>query len=83
LGKEGHTIVLLTHIGVDVSDLMTLPEVADYLRVPRKSLYLWRHKHVGPPAARVGRHLRYRREDVDQWLFEQRDANESGGGTAA
>jgi excisionase family DNA binding protein len=61
-----------------VSDLMTLPEVAKYLRVPQKSLYIWRHKHTGPPAARVGRHLRYRREDVDRWIDEQRDADMNG-----
>jgi excisionase family DNA binding protein len=61
-----------------VSDLMTLREVAQYLRIPEKSLYGWRHKRLGPPAARVGKHLRYRRTDVDRWLAEQRNADTNG-----
>jgi excisionase family DNA binding protein len=64
-----------------VSELMTLPEVAKYLRVPPKSMYIWRHKHTGPPAARVGRHLRYRRADVDRWLERQAELPAGSGDT--
>jgi excisionase family DNA binding protein len=42
--------------------------VASYLQVPVKTLYTWRYKRVGPKAHRVGRHLRYRWEDVEAWL---------------
>ncbi len=51
--------------------LMSTEEVAAYLRVPVTAIYAWRTKHVGPKAARVGRHLRWRRADVDAWLEEQ------------
>jgi hypothetical protein len=39
--------------------------------VPLQTLYQWRHKSVGPPASKVGRHLRYRWSDVDIWVLEQ------------
>ncbi len=31
----------------------------------------WRLRHRGPKAVKVGRHLRYRREDVEAWLDNQ------------
>jgi hypothetical protein len=49
-------------------EIMTAAEVAEYLRVPLKSLYTWRYTHDGPPSARVGKYLRYRRTDVEDWL---------------
>ena len=50
-------------------DRMLLPEdVAAFLGVPVKTLYQWRYKGVGPPGIRVGRHVRYRRQDLDAWL---------------
>ncbi len=47
---------------------LTTDQVADYLSVPVSTLYQWRHRGIGPRAARVGRHLRYRRTDVDRWV---------------
>jgi excisionase family DNA binding protein len=55
------------------SEVMTAEEVAEFLRVPVATLYQWKHRRVGPPAARVGRWLRYRRRDVEQWLTAQTD----------
>ena len=48
--------------------LMTTQEVADFLGIPKGTLETWRVRGGGPVALRVGRHRRYRREDVDQWL---------------
>jgi len=48
--------------------LMTLEEVGAYLQVPVKTLYDWRHKGCGPQGMRVGRYVRYRRAEVDNWL---------------
>jgi excisionase family DNA binding protein len=50
---------------------MTPEEVAERLRVPRATLYAWRYKNIGPAAVRLGRHLRYRIEAVEQWEAEQ------------
>ena len=51
-----------------VRRLATPIEVAAYLQVPVKTLYAWRYEGKGPRAHRVGRHLRYRWEDVEAWL---------------
>ncbi len=46
-------------------------EVSDYLGVPVATLYQWRSHRTGPPAIRVGRHLRYRRSALERWLDQQ------------
>jgi excisionase family DNA binding protein len=51
-----------------VRRLATPIEVAAYLQVPVKTVYAWRYEGKGPRAHRVGRHLRYRWEDVEAWL---------------
>lgn len=48
--------------------LLTAKELATYLEVPVKTLYAWRYRRKGPPGFRVGRHLRYRRSDVQEWI---------------
>lgn len=54
--------------------IMTTDEVAAYLNVPVTTLYQWRVTGAGPRAARVGRHLRFRRVDVDAWLDQRTTA---------
>lgn len=54
--------------------LWTSGEVAEYLGVPLKTLYQWRAEGRGPTAYRVGRFMRYQREDVDTWLAERADS---------
>ncbi len=51
--------------------LMTPQEVADFLQVPVATVQLWRAKRTGPRGYRVGRHVRYRREDVEAWLAQR------------
>lgn len=53
---------------IGVRRLATPTEVAAYLQVPVKMLYTWRYYGKVPRAHRVGRHLRYRWEDVEAWL---------------
>jgi excisionase family DNA binding protein len=63
-------------------ELMTVDEVSEYLRVPVATLYNWRSTGTGPPSAKIGRHLRYRRVDVEAWVAErvQLDASQHGWG---
>jgi len=49
-------------------EFLTTAELAELLRIPIETLYQWRHKGEGPPATRIGRHLRFRRSSVDAWL---------------
>ena len=51
--------------------LWTVQDVATYLGVAVQTIYDWRLKEVGPPAFKVGRHLRYRESDVMEWLDKQ------------
>jgi excisionase family DNA binding protein len=53
--------------------LMTPPELAEYLHVPLATVYRWRYLDEGPPGFRAGRHVRYRRADVEAWIEQQRD----------
>jgi excisionase family DNA binding protein len=51
--------------------LASTKEVAAYLGIPVGTLHNWRSQHQGPRAAKVGRSLRYRWEDVEAWLDAQ------------
>ena len=47
--------------------LITAEELAAYLGVPKKTVYgCWRQ--WGLPACKVGRHLRFRERQVEEWL---------------
>ena len=50
--------------------LLTPAEVAEYLRVPVSTLHGWRQNkwNVGPPAIKVGKHLRYPLSGFNEWL---------------
>lgn len=51
----------------EVEPLWDINQVSAYLKVPKATLYGWRGKKYGPPADRVGRHLRYDSQDVIAW----------------
>lgn len=47
--------------------VMTVDEVAEYLRIPRASVYkLAQQARI--PCQKVGRHWRFRREALERWL---------------
>ncbi len=52
--------------------LIDSDELAAFLRISRHTLDQWVHFGTGPPYYKVGRHRRYRREDIDEWLREHR-----------
>ena len=60
--------------------MLTLAEVAAELRVPAETLRKWRTQGTGPRAAKVGKHLRYRRSEVDRWLAEREQEARSHAG---
>jgi len=49
-------------------------EVSAYLRVPPRTLDTWAYAGSGPKFSKVGKHRRYRWEDVDRWLDTQSGA---------
>ncbi|MDC5696464.1 helix-turn-helix domain-containing protein [Intrasporangium calvum] len=54
-----------------MDELLTLREVADWLRVPEATLRWWRHCRQGPASFRLGRRVMYRQAAVERWLQEQ------------
>lgn len=55
------------------SPWMTTEAVAEYLDVPVHTVRAWRYRGVGPAGHRVGRHVRYHRDEVDRWVLEGDD----------
>lgn len=53
--------------------LVSPGELAAYLAVPVQTIYGWRSKGVGPRGIRVGKHVRYRKADIEQWLASRGD----------
>jgi excisionase family DNA binding protein len=51
--------------------LLRPSDVAAYLGIPKATLYSWRYRGEGPPGLRIGRHLRYRSGDIDDWVRQQ------------
>ncbi len=49
-------------------------DVAAYLDVPVQTLYQWRKRKYGPPAAKIGKHLRYDPSAVREWFAQQAQA---------
>lgn len=58
----------------DKDRLWTTEEAANFLGVPKATLYQWRYLGVGPQAGRVGRYLRYHPDDVIAWFRQQQEA---------
>lgn len=56
-------------------DNLTPENLADELQVPLSTVYQWNHDGTGPKRVKVGRHVRYRRADVEAWL----EARTTGG----
>lgn len=50
-----------------LNTVMTVPEVADYLRIPRSSIYMLAQEGR-IPCQKVGRQWRFHREAIDGWL---------------
>jgi len=51
--------------------LLSVEDLAALLGVPIGTVYAWNHKGVGPRRVHLGKHVRFRRSDVDGWLDAQ------------
>lgn len=67
-----------THTQLE-SDILTIGQAADYLTIPKATLYTWRTRRVGfgPRAVKLGGCLRYRRSDLDAWVAEHVESFDS------
>lgn len=62
--------------GNEIANLWCIDEVSRYLAVSKDSIYGWRKTGYGPPAMKVGKHLRWRPEGVVGWAKEQELSDE-------
>lgn len=58
-------------------EVLTIREVADYLKVNEKTVYGLAQKHR-IPAFKVGGQWRFRREDIEAWIQAQTGAANGG-----
>jgi excisionase family DNA binding protein len=58
-----------------IERLLRPDEVAALLGIPLRTIYRWRSRHEGPRGYRIGRHVRYRIDDVERWLEAHRDVH--------
>lgn len=58
-------------------EILTLEEVALYLRLKPQTIYKWaQEKRI--PAVKLGKEWRFRRSILDRWLNEQMLSDDSG-----
>ena len=53
-------------------ELLTITEAAELVRAPVATLRYWRHLGTGPRSFRLGRRVLYRRDDLHEWIAQQR-----------
>lgn len=60
------------------TDMLTIDQAAEYLAIPKATLYTWRTRRVGfgPRAVKMGACLRYRRIDLDIWIDRHLEATD-------
>jgi predicted DNA-binding transcriptional regulator AlpA len=61
-----------------VPELLTPEQVAELLHVEASLLRRWRYERRGPMSFKIGKYVRYRRDDVLEWIDEQRVATGQG-----
>jgi excisionase family DNA binding protein len=51
-----------------VDEWLTIEDLARELGIPVRTVSDWRYRGKGPRGHRIGRHIRFRRRDVEKWL---------------
>jgi predicted DNA-binding transcriptional regulator AlpA len=65
-------------VGIGTDELLEPEEVSTTLKIPVATLYMWRYRGSGPPAVPLGRHLRYSRRALEEWLRERAEDERRG-----
>lgn len=55
---------------------LTTADLATILRVPAETVRYWRHADKGPKSFKIGRRVLYAESDVNDWINEQRAAQD-------
>ncbi|CAK7009666.1 MAG: hypothetical protein DELT_00395 [Desulfovibrio sp.] len=52
--------------------LLSPPQVEEIYNIPTTTLEQWRFRKVGPAYHKLGKHIRYKARDVDEWIEKRR-----------
>ncbi len=53
-----------------MSEILTVDELAEYLKMSRAKIYQMAQRGE-LPAAKIGAHLRFRKDIIDNWLWQR------------
>lgn len=56
-----------------IDEWVTIKELAQELGVSVATIYAWRTKGTGPRGATFGKHVRFRRSEIERWAEQQSD----------
>ena len=59
----------VTHLD---KEFLTINDLCELLSVTPKTVASWRYRGVGPASYKAGKHVRYKRSDVEAWMEESR-----------
>ena len=60
----------MTPVALAENEILTLEELHAYLKIPKPTLYaMAQSRRI--PAAKVGKHWRFRRAEIDEWFKAQ------------
>lgn len=63
----------MQHTQPTTGEIMTVTEVANFLRVPKSTVY--KLARVGElPASKIGKHWRFMRHDIHEWMHSRSQA---------
>ncbi|MGA6828972.1 helix-turn-helix domain-containing protein [Nitrospira sp. NS4] len=58
---------IMLHASTTDGEIMTVTEVAQFLRVPKSTVY--KLARIGElPASKIGKHWRFLRRDIHEWM---------------
>jgi excisionase family DNA binding protein len=64
-----------TLASIEPSDeILRIDELCEWLKISKNTIYKQRSEGTGPPAYRIGKHLRFVRSEVLEWLATKRDS---------
>jgi len=68
----------LSTTSLSIPEYLNTQKAADYLGVSRQFLEISRCKGVGPTFIKLSRLVRYKRNDLDEWMNKHRQINTLG-----
>jgi excisionase family DNA binding protein len=49
-------------------EIFTINDLCELLSVTPKTVHSWRHRGIGPTSFKAGKHVRYKRSDIEAWI---------------